>query len=69
MKNAAYLELMRNELFVLEKTNHPHIVSVYELLEDNNKFYVVMEFISDGDLLHYIKNKTPSEESTLEIIY
>lgn len=45
------MELMRNELLVLEKTDHPHITRVFELLEDKKHFFVVMEFMSDGNLL------------------
>lgn len=50
-ENEVYMELMRNELLVLEKTDHPHITRVFELLEDKKNFYVVMEFMTDGNLL------------------
>ena len=45
------MELMRNELAVLEKTDHPNITRVFELLEDKQHFYVVMEYMSEGNLL------------------
>lgn len=45
------MELMRNELIVLQKTDHPHITRVFELMEDKKYFYVVMEFLSGGDLM------------------
>lgn len=45
------MKLMRNELEVLEKTDHPHITRVFELLEDKRNFYIVMEYLSDGNLL------------------
>ena len=45
---------MRNELEVLEKTDHPHITRVFELLEDQFNFYVVMEFLEGGDLLEKV---------------
>ena len=61
---------MRNELFVLEKTDHPHITQVYELLEDNKHFYVVMELLSGGNLLQKIsKMKVFGESHTAKIIY
>lgn len=50
-ENSAYMELMRNELFVLEKTDHPHVVRVFEILETKGKFFVVMEFLNEGDLM------------------
>jgi len=45
------MDLMRNELSVLEKTDHPHITRVFEILEDDRNFYVVMEFLKGGDLM------------------
>lgn len=50
-QHEVYMQLMRNELEVLEKTDHPHITRVFELLEDESNFYVVMEFMSEGNLL------------------
>lgn len=50
-ENDVYMELMRNELLVLEMTDHPHITRVFELLEDKKHFFVVMEFMGDGNLL------------------
>jgi serine/threonine protein kinase len=49
-----YLELLQNELLVLEKTDHPHITRVFEILEDKRNFYVVMEFLEGGNLLDKI---------------
>jgi calcium-dependent protein kinase len=43
-------QLMCNEIYVLQKTDHPNIVRVFELLEDSDNFYVVMELLSCGDL-------------------
>lgn len=39
---------------VLEKTTHPHITKIYEILEDESNFYVVMELLSGGSLLDKI---------------
>ena len=54
-ENPVYLELLRNELFVLEKTDHPNITRVFEILEDKTRFFVVMELLSGGDLLNRIQ--------------
>lgn len=42
---------MRQELKVLEITDHPHITKVYELLEDHDHIYAVMELLDGGNLL------------------
>ena len=46
-----YEKLMRQELEVLEELDHPHIVRVIELLEDDRDYYIVMELMPDGNLL------------------
>lgn len=46
-----YQELMRNELQVLEAADHPNITRVFELMEDDKSFFIVMEYCSGGNLL------------------
>ena len=52
--NDVYKELMMNELKVLQATSHPHIMSIFELLEDDDNYYVVSEFIRGGELFERI---------------
>lgn len=69
-EDEVYMDLMRNELTVLEKTDHPHITRVFELLEDNRNFYVVMEFLTGGDLMGRVeKIKKFSESHVASIIH
>ena len=57
------VDLMEQELEVLQSTDHPHIVRVMELLEDDSKFYIVSELVSGGELYDYIiKKKKLSEK-------
>lgn len=46
-----YEKLMRQELEVLEELDHPHIVRVIELLENDEDYFIVMELMPDGNLL------------------
>jgi serine/threonine protein kinase len=63
------MELMRNELFVLEKTDHPNVVRVFEILETKGKFFVVMEFLSEGDLMgKVVKMHNFSEDHAAMIV-
>jgi len=41
---------MHNELKVLEETTHPHIMRIFELLEDDNYYYIVSELLKGGEL-------------------
>ena len=63
------MDLMEQELEVLQNTDHPHIVRVMELLEDEAKFYIVSELVSGGELYDYIiKKKKLSEKKSANII-
>jgi len=41
---------MMNELKVLQKCSHPHIIKVTELLEDEENYYIVSELLEGGEL-------------------
>lgn len=54
----------RQEALALADLAHPYIVPVYDLLEENNHFWIVMELLSGGDLEARIeKNRLTSQES------
>ena len=38
-------------LEVLEATEHPNITRIFELLEDNFNYYIVMEYVTGRNLL------------------
>ena len=50
-KDQLLMKLMENELTVLEKTDHPHITRVFEIMEDKSNYWIVMEIMEGGDLL------------------
>ena len=41
---------MQQELEVLAGVDHPNIVRVYDLLEDQVNFYIITEIIKGGEL-------------------
>lgn len=60
---------MEQELDVLSKTDHPHIVRVIEMLEDEVNYYIISEFVKGGELYDYIiKHKMFSESQTAQFI-
>lgn len=44
--------LLANEIRILTQLNHPNIVKVYEVIEESNAVYIVME-LCEGDLRKY----------------
>ena len=49
---------MNNELKVLEKISHPNVVRIYELLHDDQHYYIVSELIRHGELYQFINDKS-----------
>jgi serine/threonine protein kinase len=60
---------MEQELDVLSKTDHPYIVRVIEMLEDDVNYYIVSEIIRGGELYdHIIKHKMFTENQSAYFI-
>ena len=54
---------------MLHSTDHPHIVRVFELLQDETNFYIVTELVTGGELYdHIIKVKRLNERGTADAI-
>ena len=61
---------MMSELEVLQKTSHPHIMRIFELLEDESNYYIVSEFLKGGELFDRIVNlKQFNEAKAAYVIY
>lgn len=48
------VEKMENELITIEQIRHPNIVSILELLQDDHNYYIVTEYLTEGNLLQYL---------------
>ena len=46
--------LMKDELYILEEITHPHIMRIYELLEDDDFYFIVSEYIRHGELYDFV---------------
>ena len=58
----------RQEALALAGLAHPHIVPVYDLVEDNQRFWIVMELLSGGDLEDRIEKNPPTVKVATNII-
>ena len=45
---------MDNELAVWGKTVHPYIMRVHEMLHDAHHYYIISEFMANGNLFDFI---------------
>ncbi|XP_043860452.1 NUAK family SNF1-like kinase 2 [Dromiciops gliroides] len=48
---------IRREIEIMSSLNHPHIITIHEVFENNNKIVIVMEYASRGDLYDYISER------------
>lgn len=43
-----------NEKQILELVNHPNIVKLFYAFQDNNKLYLILEYLQGGELFHHL---------------
>ena len=54
-----------NKIDILNKLDHPLIISFHEFFEERDFFYLLMDYHRDGDLLKYLKTHKNLSESTI----
>ena len=65
MKNSIFKE---NE--IITRFNHINVVYVFQILEDSQNFYIIMEYCKHGELFDYIvKNEKLTEEESSIFFY
>ena len=66
IKNGIFDRKVDNEMRIMRRLRHRHIVQYIEHLEDRNNMYIVMEFVPGGDLGSIIGEKGPLPEDTVK---
>ena len=46
---------MQREISIQSKLNHPNIVRLYNTEEDNDNYYLILEYLNNGSLFNYIR--------------
>lgn len=55
-RDEQFLTMFRDEARLAARLNHPHVVQTYETGEDNNRYYIAMEYL-EGQSLHRITDR------------
>jgi serine/threonine protein kinase/tetratricopeptide (TPR) repeat protein len=67
-KNQTILESFRKEAQILSRIKHENVASVYDFLEVNNRFYLVMELVDGKNLSDLCKKERLEENIILKIM-
>ena len=51
------LELVRTEIEILKICQHPNIIRLYNVFENADYLYIIMEYCYGGDLFSYLENR------------
>ena len=59
-------ERIQNEIKYLKLLNHPNIIKIYEVIENDSSFFIIMEYAIGGELFNYIvlKEKLSEKETS-----
>ena len=73
-KDPSAKQFALSEIYLIQRLNSPHIIKYYHNFMDNNKMYIIMDFMNNGDLAGYIKaymemNKPIPQDQILELFY
>jgi len=65
------LELVRTEIEILKICQHPYIIKLYDIFENVDYIYIIMEYCPGGDLFSYLqkRNFILEEEKVAIIMY
>ena len=70
LRDKTQFELLQREVKVMRKMDHPFIVPLFEVLDDDKNFYIVIEYVENGNLLDHInESKGLQEEQAKKIFY
>ena len=66
IKGEKQYERIQNEIKYLKLLNHPNIIKIYEVIENDSSFFIVMEYATGGELFNYIvlKEKLTENETS-----
>ena len=56
----------KNEINIMSKADHPHIIKLYEIYESNRSFYLIMELCKGGQLINKIMEKIKNKKRYTE---
>ena len=69
IKGPKQYERIQNEIKYLKLLNHPNIIKIYEVIENELSFFIVMEYATGGELFNYIVLKEKLSENETSFFF
>ena len=60
---------IQKEFSILKLCHNPYIIKFYKHYETKNNLFIITEFIKEGDLFEYVKDKAFLEEYEAAVIF
>ncbi|ORZ22909.1 kinase-like domain-containing protein [Lobosporangium transversale] len=54
---------IEREIAIMKLINHPHVIRLYDVYETEKELFLVMEYVSGGELFEYLVNKGRLDET------
>ena len=68
IKDNSDIERINREITILKKVRHPQVVQLYEMIENHDYLYLIMEYCSGGELFqHIVKNRRLKEDEAAKM--
>ena len=62
-------ERVQREITFLKKLNHINVIRIYEIIENQKSFFIIMEYASEGELFNYIVKQRRLGESEASLFF
>jgi len=63
------LMLLHREIEIMKKLHHKHIIALYDVFEDNEKIYLILELVTGGELFDQIVSRgVYSERDAAQVV-
>ena len=49
--------LFLNEYYILKEIDHPHVIKIYELWQDEVYYYIITEYLGGGEIYKKISKR------------
>lgn len=63
------MNLVQRELNIIKNFNHMNVIYVHQIIEDNDNYYIIMNYCENGELFDYIVYKTRLSEDEASVLF